>query len=507
MNKKNGGGAGKPSLYRKSDQFRIVPLQKRFDKDWRGQFRRDYSRLLHCPAFRRLQGKTQLFSGNESDFFRTRLTHSLEVAQVAKSVALKINRSLRRQYDLEIDTDLVEFAGLAHDIGHPPFGHTGEEALNELMQEHGGFEGNAQTLRILTRLEKKLDDASRQMLRDNHGGVEPLWFANGADAAVGLNLCSRTIGSILKYDNMIPQGQTTKPDQDNHDEANAADHGRSPKLPSRKLVKGYYCTEGSVVEKVKADVAPGMDEPLKTIECQIMDIADDIAYSTYDLEDSLKARLAGIHDILHPNKSILAQVTEGVREKLGDPTFSDDDAIAAAGRPLGEVFRLNWSAENQFAASRWLAEDGFNRNALTSSLIRRFVEGVHFKFNPGMPSMSSVYLDRSIWEEIEVLKRFNFVMIVQSNRLKIVASRYQFIINAIMEALTRPGGAELLPNDFRTKYRQACGSEQNLRRDAHEVPNAMRVLCDFVAGMTDRYAVEFFTRLRSETYQTIFRDY
>ena len=121
--------------------------------DYRSLFRRDLARIVHSHGFRRLDGKTQLFPQYESDFFRNRLSHSLEVAQIAKSIALKINQGLDEKY--KIDLDLVELAGFAHDLGHPPFGHQGEEILAECMREHGGFEGNAQTLRLLAKLEKK----------------------------------------------------------------------------------------------------------------------------------------------------------------------------------------------------------------------------------------------------------------------------------------------------------------------------------------------------------------
>ncbi len=140
-------------LYDENDYLREMPDDEALDIG-RSAFRRDYGRLLHCPAFRRLQGKTQLFPGHESDFFRNRLTHSLEVAQVAKGIALKINKTCPGFQDSPIDLDLVEFAGLAHDLGHPPFGHNGERALDDCMKNCGGFEGNAQTLRILSRVEK-----------------------------------------------------------------------------------------------------------------------------------------------------------------------------------------------------------------------------------------------------------------------------------------------------------------------------------------------------------------
>src|SRR5690606_12675716 len=139
-------------MYSPKDYSRVISES---EADYRSPYRRDYARLLHSPAFRRLQGKTQLYPGVESDFFRNRLTHSLEVAQIAKTIALKLNFEKLDKQKLSIDLDVCEFAGLAHDLGHPPFGHQGEEALDECMRNYGGFEGNAQTLRILTKLEKK----------------------------------------------------------------------------------------------------------------------------------------------------------------------------------------------------------------------------------------------------------------------------------------------------------------------------------------------------------------
>ncbi|MEQ9639049.1 MAG: dNTP triphosphohydrolase [Alphaproteobacteria bacterium] len=142
----------KLTLYKAGDLTRERRIEFRSvtgPEKYRSAFRRDYARLIHCPAFRRLQGKLQIFPGIESDFFRNRLTHSLEVAQIAKSIALRLNDQYSIFKNNEIDTDLVELAGLAHDLGHPPFGHSGEIGLDSCMSTSGGFEGNAQTFRIL----------------------------------------------------------------------------------------------------------------------------------------------------------------------------------------------------------------------------------------------------------------------------------------------------------------------------------------------------------------------
>ena len=238
------------------------------NEPYRTAWRVDYARLVHCPAFRRLQGKTQLFPG-ESDFFRNRLTHSIEVAQIAKSIAIKLNYenfSEMTDSDYQISPDVAEFAALAHDLGHPPFGHNGEVALDTCMSAHGlgGFEGNAQTLRILSRIEKKRTK-----------GLPAVEFIDGQDMRAGLNLTYRTLASILKYDKKIPVREK-----------------------GARVEKGYYEEEAALVREIKEHLTgiKGYTEPIKTIECQIMDIADDIAYSTYDLEDAMKAEVVPLSE-------------------------------------------------------------------------------------------------------------------------------------------------------------------------------------------------------------------
>lgn len=243
-------------LYKDSDNRRCKKEEEEQSLG-RTPFRRDFGRLLHSPAFRRLQGKTQLFPGHESDFFRNRLTHSLEVAQIAKGIAQMLNQSDQHFENNQIDLDLVEFAGLAHDLGHPPFGHNGEKALDDCMKSFGGFEGNAQTLRILSRVEKKV--FGKEPDPEDICGIT----VKGQDLRLGLNLTYRSLAAVLKYDRKIPMNRK----------------------PKQGLVKGYYSSEESLVKAIKKNVGTPSAEKaaFKTLECQIMDIADDIAYSTYDL--------------------------------------------------------------------------------------------------------------------------------------------------------------------------------------------------------------------------------
>jgi len=467
----------RPRLYRADDWARradvAIAIELPVEK-YRSAARRDSARLTHSPAFRRLQGKTQLFPGVESDYFRNRLTHSLEVGQIAKSIAIRLNdEKLGDKTADSLDVDLVEFAGWCHDLGHPPFGHQGEEALDIKMRELGGFEGNAQTLRIISRLEK------RQHSAEDGSGIDE----GGIDRRLGLNLSARSLAAILKYDAEIPLQSSDRKDREH-------------------VAKGYYHTDRDTVRWIKRTVAPGYRGRLKTIECQIMDLADDIAYSTYDLEDTFKAGFLGPLDLLAANKlygSVAAKVSRATKAEA-----SAEDVAQVLLELFGELAdgvesELDFSRKNAqlasattvYQAAATLARDGYLRSFFTSRLIRLAIEGVQLDFDEKRPVVSKVRLTGEAERRVEVLKHFTYEATIQSNRVTVSQFRAKEILHAIFDALSED--QRLLPDDARTLYARVGNGEK------------ARVICDFIAGMTDRYAVEFYGRIRSENPQTIFK--
>lgn len=227
-------------------------------RDYRTPFQMDRDRIIHAHAFRKLQSKTQVFLSGEYDFYRTRLTHSMEVAQIGRSIcAYLFSRGAPLRGNFFIDSDLVEAVCLAHDLGHPPFGHSGERTLQELMMPWGGFEGNAQTLHLLT-----------ETLYHNQSGV------------YGMEPTRALLDGVLKYKKLFrefPAPPTNHFIYDPQEKHRAFVFGDAP-IPA-ELHAG---------EKLNG---------FKSIECQIMDWADDAAYSLNDIVDGVKAGFLTIERI------------------------------------------------------------------------------------------------------------------------------------------------------------------------------------------------------------------
>ena len=490
-----GKQAALPPLYSSNDVSRIAApavADELSPEPYRSQFRRDFARLIHCPSFRRLQGKAQLFPCQENDFFRNRLSHSLEVAQIAKSIAIKLNDEHEYFRSNNINTDLIELAGLAHDIGHPPFGHNGEEQLDHHMLEYGGFEGNAQTLRVLSRLEKK------QTLSYPHGDETPLAFANGQDHRVGLNLTFRSMAAILKYDHQIPRNIDARREAQNEKHA----------------VKGYCFSERELVTQIRAHVAgPNFEGKMKTVECSIMDIADDIAYSTYDLEDAFKGGFLTPLSIIsmpdHQKSAIIAKVRRRIdanykhlspqEREFGPPEYNSvlrrifagvlnvdipQELLENGGLDLEQYNALVVSITSETSAT--LCSNGYFRTEFTSQLVGRFIRAIEIaEFNDGCPALTTVRLSIEAFIAVEVLKTVAFNAVIMSSRLKSAENRGQWVVEQIFGELKDDGGYLLMPEDWRLLIEANPG----------DTGWKQRCISDYIAGMTDAYCLEFYERI------------
>ncbi|MCP2081029.1 UNVERIFIED_ORG: dGTPase [Methylorubrum zatmanii] len=400
----------------------------------------------------------------------------MEVAQIAEGIAQKLNAEHSEFHEEPISERLCVTSALIHDLGHPPFGHNGERALDDVMRPYGGFEGNAQTIRIIARVEKKLRKSGAELSETGD---------RDEDDRVGLALTYRTILSALKYDRLIPH---MRGDQEG-------------------LVKGYYFTEQQLIERAKSAVDPNWRQrkKFKTLECSIMDIADDIAYSTFDLEDSLKAGFITPAAILATDESVFDTVATKANKALHkDDHIDGKDALAifidifsdifdkrAAGLEINDTDRFI----DCYKRSTYFAEDGYVRTALSSELVGKAIRSVRLNYNQEAPWLSEAYLPPDMLKRIEVLKHFTFESTIFTARVKVGEYRGYEVVKGIFKALSEPKGSLLMPEDLRAMHKQL----------EHDATARHRAICDFVAGMTDRYALEFYARLYSDEPESIFK--
>jgi dGTPase len=403
--------------YGPADKARLVSEPPK--RSGRTPFERDRGRVLHAAALRRLSAKTQVMHAGTDDFVRNRLTHSLEVSQVARELGKSLG----------CDPDIVDSAALAHDLGHPPFGHNGEVALDEAASWCGGFEGNAQTLRILSRLESKT-------------------FAPDG-TSVGLNLTRATLSACVKY----PWARGEAPDG------------------SGKF--GVYADDRPVFDWLRQD-APPLRRPL---EAQVMDLADDIAYSVHDVEDGVVGGWFGLLEGQLDTPSIFA-----VARDWYDPKAPDD--------------RLGGALERLQTMSEWPRTpfDGSRAaravlKSLTSALIGRFALEAEAatveRWGPGplIRFAADLEVPQSTLDEITVLKAIAAHYVMRSDDRAGTLDRQRELLLALVEALDRSEGRDL-EAEFALDFAQA--GDDAARR---------RVVIDQVASLTDGSARTWGLRL------------
>lgn len=417
---------------------------KKRQSDHRSPFQRDRARILHSAAFRRLQAKTQVVSTGVNDFYRTRLTHSLEAAQIGSGIVAQLLKKQGQLAPLLPSNSLIEAICLSHDIGHPPYGHGGEVALNYMMRHHGGFEGNGQTLRIVTKL-------------------EPYTPAHG------MNLTRRTLLGLLKYPAKLSQLTVCNSD------AGENVSFRQLKASDWSPAKGIYDDDDDVLSWLLAPLddhdralftavhqpkPEGHHKTLhKSLDCSIMELADDIAYGIHDLEDAitmgLVTRRQWQQEVACKLADIdgfwLAKVIPDLTEQLfSDQHYQRKDAIGAMVNAL-----------------------------ITSVKLGPVNEDFHdplLKYNAKLtPAMEQV---------LTILKQFVLRFVIQQPNLQIHEYKGQQIIMELFEAFAADP-ERLLPTDTKTRWlkRTAAGHTGN------------RIITDYISGMTDGHAVRLHNQL------------
>lgn len=390
---------------------------------YRTEFQVDRDRIIYTSAFRRLQSKTQVFLSGEYDFYRTRLTHSLEVAQIGRSICNSIqSQGAPLGDEFFIDPDLVEAACLSHDIGHPPFGHAGERTLHRLMRELGGFEGNAQTLRLLT---------------------ETIYAGNK-----GMNPTRAFIDATLKYKTLL---------------------GDTPDAPNHFLYDSQEDVIGFVFdgEAFPAGLAPGKARNgLKSIECQIMDWADDTAYSLNDIVDGVNAGFLN-----------LEKLERWAEQNDLDADQSDhlDGVLRAIRR--GSIEAKMGSKIGKFIGAASLVEADSGRFMAARSNRYRF----------------DLAIDPALKRESKLYKRIALDLVFRSQQLQQIDLKADRLLGK-MFGLYR----ELyIDPDEKPKSHISIlppETEALIWGEADQGARA-RHICDHIAGMTDRFAARVYRRL------------
>lgn len=392
----------------------------------RTAFERDRARLVHSSALRRLGAKTQVLGPSSDDFVRTRLTHTLEVAQVGREIGKALG----------CDPDIVDTACLAHDLGHPPFGHNGERALAELAKGIGGFEGNAQTLRLLTRLEPKV--------------VAP------DGRAVGLNLTRASLDASVKYPWRHLQGPVS------------AASGK----PTHKF--GVYEDDLPVFEWLREQAPDGR----KCLEAQVMDLADDISYSVHDVEDAVVGGRLDLEVLGVPGER--DRVVEAVQTWYGD-------AVSAQG--------LQDAIDRLVAARLWRPGFDGSRAALaslkdsTSQLIGRFAKASQlatreeYGTGPLTRYAADLIVPHETLAEILVLKGLAVTYVMAPRELEPLYHRQREVLVDLVQVLSERAPIALEP-PFAADWVEA---ENDAAR--------LRVVIDQVASLTDVSAAELHARL------------
>lgn len=417
----------------------------------------DYARIIHSASFRRLQGKTQILNLGDSDFYRTRLTHSLEVAQIAGGIVQHLEKDDSKLFCLP-SRSLIQAIGCAHDLGHPPFGHGGEIALNYCMRNHGGFEGNGQTLRILSRLE-------------NFSGN------NGA------NLTRRTLMGVLKYPVSYKEAKSDVLQPALSEMTTTIlviDRKKSvpPKcyLDSEKDIVAWMLeplsdNERREFQKCALEEGGHSKTRYKSFDCSVMDIADDIAYGVHDLEDAI----------------FLGLVKKAKFRQKASMDVCRDFLKAQA-----DIYTEESKEKNYANFVQDLFGDDWSRKRIVGRLVHYFIISVKIDENdifrePLLRFKAELGLKQRVL--LDALKELVFEDVIANPSVQHLEFKGQMLVVAVFEAILSDP-KKLLPRDDWERFQKADQDP--------------RIICDYVAGMTDSYLLRTYDRLFSPHMGSVF---
>ena len=446
-------------MIRHSDAFlyeRLTPNPKQVS-DERSEYDRDYARIIHSAAFRRLQSKTQVLGLGESDFYRTRLTHSMEVAQIGCGIVRHLKS---RTEDEEVKswlppTALMNSICLAHDLGHPPFGHGGEIALNYCMESEGGFEGNGQTLRILTSLETYTENR-------------------------GMNLTRRMLLGVLKYPAPYRRlVRTTRPERPSPPTSSWMFDAGAFKPP-----KCYLDGEHELVQnwlfngELEADATTfaSHSDPAanchgktrhKALDTSIMELADDISYAVHDLEDAISMDLIRRRDF---------------EQYIDEATCAD----------FCRQIELSYTEFQEGLFS----DQAFRRKQLIGKLVHYFINAVYLDQSETAFQSPLLFLQARMETQsaplLNGLKTLVLDRVIRSASVQQLEFKGQKLVVELFEVLAHDPG-RLLPEHVFTDY-------LNLDRSP-------RVICDYVSAMSDNHAIRLYQKIFTPREGSIFDRY
>lgn len=431
----------------------------------------DYARVIHSASFRRLQGKTQILNLGDSDFYRTRLTHSLEVAQIAGGITKQLAKTYPEHPATRClpDRSMIQAIGCAHDLGHPPFGHGGEVALNYCMREvdgfdRGGFEGNGQTLRIITRLENFSANAGANLTRRTLLGLlkYPVSYSNAKNPCLAPALVNG-----LSVENVIDNEASKPPKCYMNSEDDIVDWILAPLSSVDRSTFQEFEIEIQDSKKTRKHNKPKH----KSLDCSIMDVADDIAYGVHDLEDAIALNLITerrFREIVKEEHS--GSFLDALKEKY--PRESKNDVYD----------RL---VEGLFGNSS-------TRKRYISRLVHHFITAIEYIEFPQFTDPLIKYrvnLKKQQRDFLDSLQTLVVKDVIKSPNVQHLEFKGQKMVVGVFEAL-QSDPKRLLPKDTYKKYSDSNGD--------------IRIICDFVAGMTDHYLLKTYERLFAPRMGSVF---